>query len=522
MAKKKEENLIPFNKRTESERREIAKKAGIASGAARRAKKTRRETVKMISELPVQDKRKANAMIRMGLPEDSLTNDTLITVNVFKQAAAGNLNAVEKWEQWQGDEEREHRQFLLPANFIGKAFVDINREIVSGNEYVFKGGRGSLKSSFVAGKVIEILMNNPDTHACIIRKVSNTLKDSVYAKIKWAITKLGLEKEWRATKSPLEITRIETGQKIYFRGADDPDKIKSITPEFGYITVLWFEEADQMSGAAECRKIEQSVLRGGELSYNIKTYNPPKTKSNWLNKYVLLPKQNLVVHHSTYRDAPLLWLGENFINEAEFLKEINPEAYEHEYEGVPNGEGGAIFDFLELREISDEEIKEFDRIREGVDWGFFPDPYGFIRLHYDSAHETIYLIDELYVKKKRNSFTAKWIIENNYVDDVESYIYCDSSEKKSVEDYKDLGIWNAKAVRKGPGSVEYSMKWLQGRKIVIDKRRTPNAYKEFTEYEYERDRDGEVISGYPDENNHLIDATRYALSDIWQRRFSQA
>lgn len=522
MAKGRQENLIPFNERTEEERREIARKAGIASGAARRAKKTRRETVKIISESPVTDKRKLNRLKRMGLPEDSITKDDLITVSVFNQAVAGNLSAIGKWEQWQGDEEKEHRSFSLPAVFVGKAFVDINREMESGHEYIFKGGRGSLKSSFVSGKIIEILMNNPDTHACVVRKISNTLKDSVYAKIKWAITELGLEDEWRATKSPLEITRIETWQKIYFRGADDPDKIKSITPEFGYIAVLWFEEADQMAGAAECRKIEQSVLRGGELSYNIKSYNPPKTKSNWLNKYVLLPKPNMVVHHSTYKEAPRKWIGKNFIEEAQFLQKINPEEYEHEYDGVPNGEGGAVFEYLEFRDITDEEIEEFDRIREGVDWGYFPDPYGFIRLHYDAARETIYLLDENYVKKQGNRETAQWIIDHNYVDDVEKAIYCDSAEKKSVADYKDLGIWNAKAVKKGPGSVEYSMKWLQKRKIVIDRRRTPHAAKEFSEYEYERDKAGEIISGYPDRNNHLIDATRYATSDIWQRRRSQA
>lgn len=521
MSKGNTDNLIPFNERTEDERRELARKAGIASGAARRAKKTRREAVKLISESPVTDKRKVAKLKKMGLPEDSLSKDDLITVKVFEKAAAGNLDAVEKWEKWQEEVEKENKEFNLPAKFVGKAFCDINREMESGHEYIFKGGRGSLKSSFVSGKIVEILMNNPETHACVVRKVSNTLKDSVYSKIKWAISELGLENEWKFTKSPLEITRIETGQKIYFRGADDPDKIKSISPEFGYIAVLWMEEADQMAGEAECRKIEQSVLRGGELSFNIKSYNPPKTKNNWLNKYVKLPKPNMIVHHSTYLDAPVTWLGKNFIQEAEFLKEINPDAYEHEYGGIANGEGGAVFDNLELRTITDEEIKEFDRIHEGVDWGYYPDPYAFIRVHYDAARETIFILDENRALKKSNADTANWIIRKGYVNDVQR-IYCDSAEKKSVQDYKDLGIWNAKPVSKGPGSVEYSMKWLQRRRIVIDRVRTPHSFNELTGYEYDRDKDGNVITGYPDRDNHFIDALRYALSDIWQRRQSQA
>ena len=521
MSKGKIDNLIPFNERTEEERREISRKAGIASGAARRAKKTRREVVKIISESPVTDKRKIDKLKKMGLPEDTLTKDDLITAKVFEKAAAGNLDAVEKWEEWQDEAEKEQKEFCIPAKLVGKAFVDINREMESGHEYIFKGGRGSLKSSFISEKVSEILENNPDTHACIVRKVGNTLKDSVYAKIKWALEELGLENEWKATRNPLEITKIETGQKIYFRGADEPDKIKSITPEFGYIAVLWFEEADQMAGEAECRKIEQSVLRGGELSYNIKSYNPPKTKNNWLNKYVTLPKPNMIVHHSTYLDAPAIWLGKNFIQEAEYLKEINPDAYEHEYGGVANGEGGAVFDNLELRTITDEEIENFDRIYEGVDWGWFPDPYAFLRVHYDAARETIYLLDENRELKKSNEHTAKWIIKRGYVNDIE-FFGCDSAENKSVQDYRDLGIWNATPVKKPPGSVEYSMKWLQRRKIVIDRIRTPYAFEEFTTYEYDRDRQGEIITGYPDRDNHFIDALRYALFKVWYRRLSQA
>ena len=186
--------------------------------------------------------------------------------------------------------------------------------------------------------------------------------------------------------------------------------------------------------------------------------------------------------------------------------------------GIANGNGGNVFEYLEIREIKDEEIRTFDRIYQGQDWGWFPDPAAFIRLAYNPAKECIYMIDEHYVNKTTNADNAKWIIDKGYNDYA---ITCDSAEKKSTNDYKDAGL-PAKNAIKGPGSVEYGMKWLQGRKIVIDPRRTPNAYKEFTEYEYERDKDGEIISGYPDENNHLIDATRYALERFCNKRGTSA
>lgn len=381
-------------------------------------------------------------------------------------------------------------------------------------EYVFKGGRGSTKSTTVGMTIIELMKNNHDIHAVVCRKVGNTIKDSVYNKIKWAIGKQEFTEEFDSKLSPMEITLKATGQKIYFRGADDPDKIKSINPEFGYIGILWFEELDQFAGPEEIRKIEQSAIRGGNLAWIFKSFNPPKTMNNWANKYVLEPKENRIVHSSTYLDVPKEWLGQPFIDEAEHLKEVNPNAYEHEYMGIANGNGGNVFEYLEIRDITDEEISRMDKIFQGCDWGFFPDPYAFIRLYYNHNTEKIYLIDEIYENKWSNRKSADEILKRKYDDYT---ITCDSAEPKSINDYRDFGL-PARGAIKGPGSVEYSMKWLQTRTIVIDPKRTPNAYKEFSEYEYERDKDGNVISGYPDENNHLVDACRYATESLWRRR----
>lgn len=381
-------------------------------------------------------------------------------------------------------------------------------------EYVFKGGRGSTKSTTVGMTIVELMKNNHDIHAVVCRKVGNTIKDSVYNKIKWAIGKQEFTEEFDSKLSPMEITLKSTGQKIYFRGADDPDKIKSINPEFGYIGILWFEELDQFAGPEEIRKIEQSAIRGGDLAWIFKSFNPPKTMNNWANKYVLEPKENRVVHSSTYLDVPTGWLGQPFIDEAEHLKEVNPNAYEHEYMGIANGNGGNVFEYLEIRDITDEEISRMDRIFAGVDYGWYPDAFCYLRTYYDSAREKIYLIDELYVNKWSNSKTAEWIKKKGYDDYT---MICDSAEPKSVNDFRDAGL-PARGAIKGPGSIEYGFKFLQTKTIVIDPKRTPNAYKEITEYEYDRDKEGNVISGYPDGNDHAISALRYAYEPLFNRR----
>lgn len=416
-------------------------------------------------------------------------------------------------------EDEYHLDLDIIADVLHPMVRDIRRGIHT--EYVLPGGRGSTKSSGISCIIIELLKNNSDMHALVLRKVGNTIKDSVYAQIKWAISKMGLDAEFKFKTSPFEITYKPTGQKIYFRGADDPLKIKSIKPEFGYIGIVWFEELDQFAGPEEIRNIQQSAIRGGDKAYRFKSFNPPRSKNNWANEYTEEAQEKdpeALVTHSTYKDVPKDWLGEQFINDAEHLKEVNPAAYNNEYMGEANGNGGNVFEFIEEREITDEEIASFDRIYQGVDWGWFPDPFAFVRVYYDAARETIYFIDEYGANKKKNSETAAEIKRRGYDDYI---ITCDSAEKKSTSDYRDEGLPARDAI-KGPGSVEYSMKWLQGKKLVFDPRRTPKARNEFKKYEYERDKDGNIISGYPDKDNHFIDATRYATESMWTRRGNSA
>lgn len=385
-------------------------------------------------------------------------SDRLSACNQLEKALV--IEEMEKERKKREEEALNRGTYHTDLDVVADTFHSVVRDIRKHGhrEYVFEGGRGSTKSS--CGTIIpyELMENNHNIHALVIRKVKDTLRDSVYAQMQWSCDKQAENPmfdrdNWKFGLSPLEITYTPTGQKIYFRGADDPGKIKSIKPPFGYIGIVIFEELDQFSGPEEVRNIEQSAIRGGN------------------------------------------------------------DAYEHEYMGVANGNGGMVFDYLELREITDDEIARMDRIYQGVDWGWFPDPYAFIRSYYNPAQEKIYLIAENVVKKTKNTQTGQWIIDHGY-DDYE--IVCDSAEKKSVGDYVDIGL-PARPAIKGPGSVEYGMKWLQGKTIVIDQARTPHAYKEFTEYEYERDKDGNVISGYPDADNHTIDAVRYSYEPLWRR-----
>lgn len=428
------------------------------------------------------------------------------------------------------EQEEERRRMEEAARNAGTYHLDLYnvpdsfhaviRDIRDGKhaEYTFRGGRGSTKSSTVAMIIVEELKNNPDVHALVCRKVGNTIKDSVYAKIKWAITKQGLDAEFSSKTSPYEITLKSTGQKIFFRGADDPIKIKSITPEFGYIGILWLEELDQFGGVEEMRSIRQSALRGGKMGLMLESFNPPISKSNWANKYADEPKENRIVHSSTYLDVPMEWLEQPFIDEAHHLEQTNPEAYRHEYLGEAIGLGTEIFKFLEIRTIKDEEMAEQEYIYQGQDWGWDPDPKAFIRLSYSHATETIMLLDEDGGNCIRVSDMAQRIIDKGY-DDYE--ILCGADEKEHINDFRDAGLPARMAVVT-PGSVRRTFEWLQCRKIVIDPARTPLAYKEFTEYVHDVDRSGEVIDSYPDHNNHWIDAVRYATSRISMRRGNSA
>lgn len=409
---------------------------------------------------------------------------------------------------------------ILLTDVIAPAFYGVHWDILEGKHtyYDMYGGRGSTKSSFAASEIVLGIADDPMANAVIFRKYAVTLRESVYEQIKWAIEALGMTELWQERKNPLSFIYKPTGQKIIFRGLDKAKKTKSIKISRGYFKYLWFEELDEFAGPEEIRTVQQSVLRGGPKFVVFKTFNPPITNANWANKYVNEPREDALRHKSDYTSVPAEWLGEQFIEDAEHLKKTNRKAYDHEYLGIPVGLGTSVFEFLEIRTITDEEIAQFDRIYSGVDWGFYPDAYAYTRVYYNHNQERIYIFDENYCHKQSNAKTGQWILDKKYDDYV---ITCDSAEPKSVVDYRDMGIPAREAV-KGPGSVEYGMKWLQSRHIVIDPQRTPNVYREFINYEFEVDSNGDVISRYPDKDNHTIDSVRYAMSPLFNRRGNHA
>ena len=380
------------------------------------------------------------------------------------------------------------------TDLIAPAFYPVYWDVREGNHtyYDLYGGRGSTKSSFISLDLVMGIMEDPAANAAVFRKVASTIGTSVFEQVLWAINALGVEELWKTTTNPYKATYKPTGQVILFRGLDKAKKLKSIKVSRGYLKYLWFEELDEFSGEEEIRSVQQSVLRGGPKYVVFKSFNPPISKSNWANKYVLKPHRGAYRHKSCYLDVPRDWLGQQFFDDAEDLKNTNYRAY-------------------------DAEIASFANIYMGIDWGWFPDPYHWGKMNYDAARRTLYIYDEMRCWKTSNAETWNRLVMQHGVTS-QDLITADSAEKKSVGDYRDYGSLCRPAI-KGPDSVRYGMKWLQSLvKIVIDPYRCPYTAQEFTEYEYERTEDDEIISSYPDANNHSIDMTRYAMERVYKRK----
>lgn len=424
-------------------------------------------------------------------------------------------------------------------DLIIPAYDSVFRDIMEHKHvhYVFKGGRGSTKSSFVGGIDLPLLiMQNPLVNAVCFRKVGNTVQNSIYSQVTWGIYTMGLQDLFHIPKTYSNpIIYKPTGQKIFFMGMDDPNKVKSIKVERGYIGITWWEELDQFAGEAELRKVLQSTMRGGDKFWDFRTFNPPISVDNWANEYAEEAEQreNTLVVSNTYLDVPVAWLGQPFIDEAEDLKRINPRAYEHEYMGLPVGTGGGVFpnacdlDMTELVPIYDfdgnvleytEMWKTFDKIYNGIDWGYANDPFRFVRMHFDPSKLDLYIFDEYSTVQTRNQVVFDILYDETKKIKRDELVTADSAEMKSIADFKAYGAY-IRGARKGPDSVRYGIKWLQGlNHIYIDKRRCPKTYKEFTHYEYCQDKEGNFISEYPDENNHSIDSVRYAMERYCNRR----
>lgn len=404
---------------------------------------------------------------------------------------------------------------------LAACYLPVHEEIRDGTHSIFHlpGGRGSAKSSFVSLEMVDGIMQDPTANGIVFRRYANTLRESVFSQIQWAIDALGVSPLWRSSVSPMLFTYLPTGQQIFFRGLDDAAKLKSIRPRRGTFKFVWFEEFSELNGANQVRSVLQSVVRGGDDFRIFNSFNPPLSMNSWANKYILIPDKRALVFRTDYTMIPADWLGEAFILEAERLREINEQAYRHEYLGEATGTGGEVFPNVEAREITDKEIAEMQYIYCGIDWGFSVDPFAFVRCSYDRRTQTIFILDEIVKRGCSNAEIVDMIKERGYdkVDTAPGSLYqsrqliiCDSAEPKSIADVCKLGL-KAMGCHKFPGSVNYGIKWMQSKRIVIDPKRTPHAFKEFTEYEYEQTKDGEFLASVPDKDNHVIDSCHYAL-----------
>lgn len=409
-------------------------------------------------------------------------------------------------------------QTTSTKNVVLESFYDFWRECNNGYTFIIaKGGRNSAKSTSISQRFIFDIIDKPINGLCI-RKVGNTLQESVYEQLKDAINLLDVENYFEFYKSPLKIVYKPRGNYIIFRGADDPQKIKSIKTANFPIAIVWIEELSEFKTEDELQTITDSILRAKlpkKLKYKFfYSYNPPKRKSHWVNKKyeTQFIHKNTYIHHSDYRDNH--FLPEQTLEEIGRVQKENLKRYEWIYLGMPIGGGIVPFDNLVFRKIKNNEFKAFDNIKQGIDWGYAADPFAFIKLHYDKTRRKIYLMDEIYGVKLSNRKASEKIIKKKY-NDIMSV--ADSAEPKSIDECRDYGL-KIKGAEKGQGSVEYGEKWLDDlTEIVIDPERTPNAAKEFENIDYQINKDGNIINRLEDRDNHIIDSVRYSLESDMRR-----
>lgn len=407
--------------------------------------------------------------------------------------------------------EQEKIEERLRANMAACFYAVL--DAVRAEQYTYlltAGGRGSTKSSSDSLIIVSELERDPYACALILRKVGNTLRGSVFEQMQWAIDTLGVDDHWEATVAPMEMTNTRTGQKIIFRGLDEPKKIKSIKLKRRfYFKFAWFEELDEFANRREIDNVLDSALRGGKArAMMIGAYNPPKSANNWVNAWAANPEEGAFVHKSDYTMVPREWLGETFIERALGLKERNEREYLHTYMGEVTGTGGAVFNNLTIRRIDAEERRRFAyNPNIGMDFGVV-DPNVIIKSFFEATDKRRLLIyEEFYrneMKTREIAAACKRIAPGGEL------IRADNAAKQVIVDLREEYKINIVGAGKGKGSRQRGYDWLRDLdEIVIDPTSCPNAAREFVAYEYARDREGKPIERYPDGDDHTIDATAY-------------
>lgn len=401
----------------------------------------------------------------------------------------------------------------LSKNLFNPVYYE--HQLKNQNRYqIYFGGSSSGKSFSLAQRtVLDVLQGQ--RNYLIVRNVQNTLKRSCLNEIIKAINNWKLGQYFSINKSDMIITCKLNNRQILFCGLDDPEKVKSITPIYGIITDIWVEEATEVEYKAVKQldkrlRGQSDVVKRLTLSFN------PILKDHWLyteyfdiwedgKQYV--EKDNVSILKTTYKDNK--FLTEDDINALE--NETDQYYYEVYTLGNWGILGAVVFKNYRVEDFSDIE-KTFDNYRHGVDWGFADDPFAYIKSHYDKKKKRLYICDEIEVQGLLNEESAPMVKEKAGREKVT----CDSSEPKSISDFRRLRV-NAKGAKKGPGSIEFGIKFLQGLEIIIHPR-CVNFKNEITKYKYKEDKNGNILPVLVDKDNHLIDALRYSLEDDMEER----
>lgn len=377
-----------------------------------------------------------------------------------------------------------------------------------GRYNVVKGSRGSKKSTTIALRIIYNMMKYPLSNTLVIRRIFNTHKDSTYIQLKWAVNKLGVSELWNFSKSPLEITYKPTGQKILFRGLDNPMSITSITVETGYLCWAWWEEAFQVSNENDFNMVDMSIrgeLPEGYYKQHMISFNPWSEK-HWLKKrFFDSVDEEIQAITTTYECNE--FLGDDDIKLFEKMKVSNPRRYAIEGLGHWGIAEGLIFENWKEEAINIEEVKKIKGVNltYGMDFGY-NDPTTLICVAVDEEKKTLYLYDEHYQSGMTNNDIANML---KYKEVHKYEIIGDSAEPKTIEELRRQGIRRIKGAKKGKDSIVNGIKKIQEYNIIVDPS-CVNTIIELSNYVWDN-KDGKTLDKPIDDYCHILDALRYSL-----------
>lgn len=385
-----------------------------------------------------------------------------------------------------------------------------------GRYRVCKGSRASKKSKTTALNIITRMMQYPEANTLVIRKVFRTLKDSCFAELKWAIYRLGVAEWWEIKESPLEMTYKPTGQKIYFRGLDDPLKISSITVSVGFLCWCWVEEAYEITNEASFDTLDESI-RGaipeetGLFQQITLTFNPWNEK-HWIKKrfFDAPPSPDILAMTTNFMCNE--WLDEADKRVFETMRINNPRRFKVAGLGDWGIVEGVVYDNWEEKAFSIDEVRKLAGVRSafGLDFGYTNDPSALFCGLVDKTAKTIWIFDELYGQGLSNKAIYSKISEMGYA---KEKIKADSAEPKSIDELRDLGLVHISPARKGKDSINNGIQFIQDYHIIVHPR-CVNFITEISNYTWAEDKTGKKINVPIDDFNHLMDAMRYGLEDI--------